>query len=205
MRQVLLMQTDCLPLILMFITDWLSAAFNKGRRLHYSDVIMSTMASPVTSLTIVYSTVYSRTDERKLQSSASLSFVRGIHRWPVNSPHKGPVMRKIFPFDDVIMILMGLSPRHNGRFNITLDVLSWDLAKPRNPEISSRVFRSLCKQLWCRTMRLLIHLSLDNTCAISRTIFSDAFSWMKIDEFGLRFHWILFLRVQLTTFQHWFR
>ena len=36
-------------------------------------------------------------------SSASLTFVRGIHQWPVNSPHKGPVTRKIFPFDDVIM------------------------------------------------------------------------------------------------------
>ena len=40
---------------------------------------------------------------RKHQSSASLAFVRGIHRWPVNSPHKGPVTRKIFLFDGVIM------------------------------------------------------------------------------------------------------
>ena len=39
----------------------------------------------------------------KHRSSASLAFVRGIHRWPVNSPHKGPVTRKMFPFDDVIM------------------------------------------------------------------------------------------------------
>ena len=37
------------------------------------------------------------------QSSASMAFVRGIHRWPMNSPHKGPVTRKIFPFNDVIM------------------------------------------------------------------------------------------------------
>ena len=44
-----------------------------------------------------------RQDQRKHQSSASLAFVRGIHRRPVNSPHKGPVMRKMFPFDDVIM------------------------------------------------------------------------------------------------------
>ena len=41
-------------------------------------------------------------DERKRQSSVSLLFVRGVHRWPVNYPHKGPVMRKMFPFDDVI-------------------------------------------------------------------------------------------------------
>ena len=42
-------------------------------------------------------------DQRKHQSSASLAFVREIHRWPVNSPHKGPVAQKMFPFDDVIM------------------------------------------------------------------------------------------------------
>ena len=71
---------------------------------HYSDVIMGTVASQITSLTIVYSTVYSGTDQEKQQSSASLAFVRGIHRGPVNSPHKRPVTRrKMLPFDDVIM------------------------------------------------------------------------------------------------------
>ena len=63
---------------------------------HYNDVILSAMASQITSLATVYSTVYSGADQRKHQSSASL-------RWPVNSPHKGPVTRKIFPFHDVIM------------------------------------------------------------------------------------------------------
>ena len=70
---------------------------------YYGDVIMSAMASQITSLTIVYSTVYSDADQRKHQSSASLTFVRGIHRGPVNSPHKWPVTRKMFPFGDVIM------------------------------------------------------------------------------------------------------
>ena len=56
-----------------------------------------------TSLTIAYSTVYSGADQSKHQSSASLAFVWGIHRGPVNSPHKWPVTRKMFPFDDVIM------------------------------------------------------------------------------------------------------
>ena len=70
---------------------------------HYSDVIMGTIASQITSLTIVYSTVYSDADQRKHQSFASLAFVWGIHRGPVNSPHKWPVTRKMFPFDDVIM------------------------------------------------------------------------------------------------------
>ena len=70
---------------------------------HYNDAIMSAMASQITSLTIVDSTVYSGADQRKHQSSASLAFVRGIYWWPGNSPHKGPVTRKMFPLDDVIM------------------------------------------------------------------------------------------------------
>ena len=70
---------------------------------HYDDVIMEAIASQITSLTIVYSTVYSGVDKSKHQSSASLAFVWGIHRGPVNSPHKWSVTRKMFPFDDVIM------------------------------------------------------------------------------------------------------
>ena len=90
---------------------WLKS-FNEGRSiehivvnfyLHYSDVIMSAMASQITGISIVYSTLCPGADQRKHQSSASLAFVRGIHRWPVNSPHKGPVTRKMFPLDDVIM------------------------------------------------------------------------------------------------------
>ena len=70
---------------------------------HYSDVMMSAMASQITSVSIACSTVCSSADQRKHQSSVSVAFVRGIHWWPVDSPHKGPVIRKMFPFDDVIM------------------------------------------------------------------------------------------------------
>ena len=73
--------------------------------IHYSDVTMGTMASKITSLTIVYSTVYSGADQRKHHSSASLAFVRGIHRSPMNSPHKWPVTQKMFPFDDVSLLI----------------------------------------------------------------------------------------------------
>ena len=62
---------------------------------HNSDVIMDTVASQITSLTIIYSTNYSDADQRKQRSSASLAFVREFHRWPVNSPPKWPVTRKI--------------------------------------------------------------------------------------------------------------
>ena len=61
--------------------------------IHYSDVIMGSIASQITCLTIVYSIVYLSADQRKHQSSALLAFVRGIHRRPVNSPHQGPVTR----------------------------------------------------------------------------------------------------------------
>ena len=70
---------------------------------HYNDVIMRALASQITSVSIVYWTVGSDTDERKIQRSASLAFLREIHRWPVNSPHKRPVTRRMWPFDDVIM------------------------------------------------------------------------------------------------------
>ena len=73
---------------------------------HYDDVIMTMLASQITSLTVVYSIVYSGVNQRKHQSSASLAFVREIHRGPVNFPHKWPVTRKMFPFDDVIMTSM---------------------------------------------------------------------------------------------------
>ena len=71
---------------------------------HHNDVIMDAIASKITSLTIVYSTDYSDADHGKHQTSASLAFVWETHRGPVNSPHKGPVTRRMFPFDDVIML-----------------------------------------------------------------------------------------------------
>ena len=95
---------------------------------HYNDIIMSAMASQFTSLTIVYSTVYSDANQRKHQSPATLAFVRGIHRWPVKSPHKGPVTRKMFPFHDVIMGYVKISfccsaelkPMENGEWTLAV-------------------------------------------------------------------------------------
>ena len=72
-------------------------------RFHYNNVIMSAMVVQITDTSIVCLTVCSGADQRKHQSSASLAIVRRIHRRPVDSPHKGPVMRRIFWFDDVIM------------------------------------------------------------------------------------------------------
>ena len=81
---------------------------------------MTEGASQITSLTIVYSTDYSGQDQRKHQSSASLAFVRGIHRGPVNSPHKWPVTRKMFPFDEAIMMKMSCArTRLRGKLRFT--------------------------------------------------------------------------------------
>ena len=80
------------------------------------DVIMSAMACQITSLTAFYSNVYSDADQAKHQSSASLAFVWGIQRWPVNSQHKWPETRKMFPFDDVIMLLYHLQSLKQWRY-----------------------------------------------------------------------------------------
>ena len=101
------------------------------RHIHYTDVIMSAMASQITSLTNVYLTIYSGVDERKHLSSASLAFVRGIHRWPVNFPHKGPVTHKLFPFDDAIMKGWYSQDRNNAKFssNKTVGCVKMTLTK----------------------------------------------------------------------------
>ena len=83
---------------------------------HYTDVIMGVIASQITDVSIVYSTVWSSVYKKKHQSSASLAFLRGIPRWPVNSPHKGPVTRKMFPFDDVIMYNTWMVEAHGGLY-----------------------------------------------------------------------------------------
>ena len=82
---------------------WLSDCKNSER--HYDDIIMGAMASKITSLAIIYSTVYSGIEQKRHQSSESLAFVWGIHWWPVNSTHKCPVTRQMLPFDDAIMYL----------------------------------------------------------------------------------------------------
>ena len=97
------------------------------RLIHYNDVIMGAIASQTTSLSIVYSTVNSDADQRKHQSSASLALEWGIHRGPVNSPHKGPVTRKMFPFDEVITILDAITQPSHHTFNDCLTKLALEI------------------------------------------------------------------------------
>ena len=106
---------------------------------HYSDVIMGVMAPEITSLSIVYSAVYSGADQRKHQSSASMAFVRGIHRWPVNSPHKWPVTWKKFPFDDVIMIYMLFLADDGNLFYTDYGMV----------DVTKKKFKTLCRTATC--------------------------------------------------------
>ena len=161
---------------------------------HYCNITMGAIAPQIISLTIVYSTIKSDADQRKHQNSASLAFVRGLHRGPVNSPHKWPVTRKMFPFDDVIMwyafccalcgqmLILPIFPKH--------------LSLTRLPQ---RQWNNHEYIAW------LTHWGLDKMSAISQTTHWNVFSWMKMYEIRLKLQWSLFLKVQLTIFQHWFR
>ena len=126
---------------------------------HYNDVTMSKIASQIISLTIVYSTVYSDPDQTKHQSSASLAFVRGIHRGPVISPHKWPVTQKMFPFDDVIMM-----PPINVVSHCVVGI--WFIF------VNSYISKSSFKQLLCNYWH-------SYTCAISFSKVNDHFNEAK--------------------------
>ena len=138
-RFSVLITTGCFPTSIVYIIiqewSWFSEVWDAicavclrmsvtSHFKHWSEAIMSTMASRITSITIAYSTVYSGADQWKHQSSVLLVFVRGIHRWPVNSPRKGPVTRELFPFDDVIMMIFINFPL-NGAFAHTIDISIW--------------------------------------------------------------------------------
>ena len=115
---------------------------------HYGDVIMGMIVSKITGLTIVYSTVYSDADQRKHQSSESLAFVWEIHRGLVNSPHKWPVTRKMFPFDDVIMCWTNsLHLKFYGTVFFRRCAASWALACRRIPISQPKFCRCVILQL----------------------------------------------------------
>ena len=173
-------------------------------------VIMSVMASQITSLTIVYSTVYSGADQRKHQSSASLAIVRGIHRSPVNSPCKGPVTRKCFHLmtsSCVVIVLQTYLPL------VGYPPVAFYLNKTGRPIVLSceypayhhPVGRKSVGHWTCPLENSLTHRGRDKMAAIFQTTFSNAFSWRKMFKFRLRFHLSLFPRVHLTIFHHWFR
>ena len=143
---------------------------------------MRVMAPQITSLTAVYLAVYSGVYQRKHQSSASLAFVRGIHRGPVNSPHKRPVTRKMFPFDDVIMHdvrcnsseILHRARQYHSRALQNFKTIGWLRKKLWANEISHLILRcdSDGYPILHRApeLRLFAHQSFHITCLHSRTM-----------------------------------
>ena len=133
-------------------SDW------KSLHTHYCDVIMGAIASRITSLAIVDSTVYSGADQRKHLSSASLAFVRGIHRWPVNSPHKWPVTRKIFPFDDVIMYVAPSDARSYDNTSYEILNRSHEINILHQPHVCrmAAIFPGLILLKWCKAYHFVM-------------------------------------------------
>ena len=199
------------------------------------------MAAQITSVFIVYPIVSSGTDQRKQHSSASLAFERGIHRGPVNSPHRRPVTRKMSPFDDVIMrqqvrILVqmmawqwtGVKPLAEPWWPLHQqpnDLINWFTSQseiikvPRHHRVIVSTWYFIIvhgllvifhvgfivlgqqhvmviwdsPRLW--QDGLLTHWGRNKMDAISQTTFWNVFSWMKIFEFQIKFHWNMFLGV----------
>ena len=117
------------------LTHW---PWGKWYYLHYSDVIMGTIAYQITSPTAVYSTDYSDADQIKKSKLRVTGLCVGNSAGPVNSPHKWPVTRKMFPFDDVLMC-----PRVNATESIDKPLLGHGelISKPLNK--SFRTFADL--------------------------------------------------------------
>ena len=143
---------------------------------HYYDVIMGAMASQITSLTIVYSTVDWGADQRRPQSSASLAFVREIHRWPVNSPHKWASNAEMFPFDDVIMMVIAsfvMQLLLSSTFEISLKKLS-QTSKWRPSYLGLNVLTALKKSI---TKRMGHQIHIFAYRSMNHTVFFICLLW----------------------------
>ena len=147
---------------------------------------MGAIASQITSPTFIYSTVYSDADQRKHQSSASLAFVRGIHRGSVNSPHKWPVTRKMLPFDDIIMkirlpttcrnvalscatclLSLKIWNRRSRVLNITIDLAATQFARAitlfSDVKPASNDFGCICEQIWKEQCSMEVYITINRT------------------------------------------
>ena len=186
---------------------------------HYEDVMMCAMAFQITSLMVVYSTVYSDADQRKRQSSASLAFVWGIRRWSVNSPRKWPVTRKMFPFDiryhgipykkyNVVWLTFDkefCSPveqfandSHEWGKNVgKLPYLWLKLILHGTPYIFCMTYRATIVFCACHTSQQT-HWNRGKMADIFFTTYSNAFSWREMFEFWSKYRWNVFLRFALT-------
>ena len=118
---------------------------------------MTMLESQITNLTVVYSTVYSGVHQRKHQSAASLAFVREIHRGPVNFPHKWPVTRKMFPFDDVIMVCLPLVTQSLRKH--------WDMWDD-HWDVETLISARFTKRAQTEILTFEFHIYLDEICLV---------------------------------------
>ena len=194
---------------------------------------MGTIASQITSLVIVYLTVYPEADQRKNQSSALLAFVRGNHRGPVDFPHNWPVTRKMFPFDDVIMkhrnlISSSESDCQGATIYPQLEETRYCFDSTWSAQNAGNNTRATCCRMRDNENKVILMagkdqrvpgmqcaqgyrpycLCLDDErrdkmAAILQTVFSKTFSWIK-KCLNYIFFKALFLRLQFTIRQYWF-
>ena len=141
---------------------------------------MSAIGCQINSLTVVYSTVYSGADKKKHQSSASLAFVRGIHRWPGNSPHKWPVTRKIFPFDDVTICTNQLAWLQCVRLVRNLYTPDIDLVAWQNKTASIRNNRE----------SIIVYIGIFFRCHVFQRYHSTMCHHLHDIHMEFSFHWI---------------
>ena len=153
-------------------------------------------------------------------------FMRGYHPWPVDFAHKRPMVQNTMTSSNgnIFRVIGHLCGEFTGSHRIPLtkaiDVRLWCFFDLRlNKQFSKQSwgwwFETLSRSLWGHCNEAftyhvfrLTHISLYKMAAISQTIFLDAGSWVKrfvFWLFWLKFHWTLFLRIQLTITQHWFR
>ena len=147
------------------------------------------------------------------------SFVWGIHRSTMNSPHTGQKCGALM-FSLICAWINGWVNsreagelrRHRGHYDVSVMFCIFSQTFQRNMGehtetgihwLRLRTFNgSFFFFLFLRVP--LTHLPVDKMAPILQTIVSDAFSWIKSFVFWLKFHWSLFLRVQLTKLQYWF-
>ena len=193
-------------------------------RNHYRDVIMSTIASQITSLALVYSTVHSGADQRKYQSSVSLAFVWGIHRDRWIPRTKGRLRGKCFHFmtsscgrriynDITKHIIVNCNRKHDSNLrNMNLFAILPHCARHFNKQITANktlgrdIMFVIMLPLSCygNLLQCLTHWGPDKMVAtFQEETFSNGFPWIKVFWFWLKFHCNLFVVVNLIIFQQW--
>ena len=139
---------------------------------HYSGVILCAVASQITGVSIVCSTVWSSTDQRKYQSSASLAFVKGIHLWPVDSPHKGPVTRKCFHLMTSSWWLA------SERYRVMHSIPSWPKRMKRNSSLTHVLLKFIDSHTFKpQDPQTIFHMSITDICNRNLSKSSNTKKW----------------------------